>query len=93
MFFYAEHNNYGIDTMTQDNKGRIVSAGSLYRFATRALRDAWIDADEWNGNYHRSAITRREAEKYHPGAFRDTAYASPVWEMDEDGDCQFIGSF
>ena len=91
--YYAEHNNYGIGTMTHAGKGRIVSAGSLRRFATRALRDEWLQADEWDGNWHRSAITRREAEKYHIGAFRDTAYASPVWEMDEDGDCQFIGNF
>ena len=74
MHFYAEHNRYGIGcTTTTRIHGReiVISAGNLYRFTTRAERDAWVADDR-----HRTALTAAEARKDHATGKLSSAY----WE-------------
>ena len=82
--YYAEHNRYGVGTTTERVLGRgrdpiITSAGQLYRFATRAERDAWVAADVWDGRRHRRALTAEQARKTHATGSLATGY----WIDDE----------
>lgn len=61
MHYYAFHNRYGVGTRDADDLRRI---GYLYIFESRADRDAWVDDDVWDGNYHRESLTSREAMPY-----------------------------
>ena len=83
--FYAESNRYGNDTMTEDNSGRMVSAGNLMRFETRADRAAWIESGDENKVQE---ITRSDARRYHPGCFSE--YAEWV-RWDENDPEVFVG--
>ena len=85
-YYYAEYNRYGIGTLTEIG-GRVQSAGNLYRFKSRKDRDDWVESDQWDGQYHRAAITRKEAERLHNGAFHERAF----WEMKDDKSETFIG--
>lgn len=61
--YYAIHQPYGVYTMS--------GGDGLARFATKAERDSWVDAEEWDGsNYHRRAVGRDYARRRWPGAFR-----------------------
>jgi len=91
--FYAENTHSGVGTVTERN-GIIQSVGKLVRFETRAERDAWVDADEWDGNYHRAAITRKEATQLFHGAFHVSEWEKPVWCSWKDGEPEeFTGRF
>lgn len=79
--FYAESNRYGLNTTTtirrMGGKEIIVSAGDLYRFTTKAARDAFVaDDSRSNGRATREALTAADARKLH--ATGDLAAA--VWE-------------
>lgn len=37
--------------------------GDVKVFATKAERDAWVDADEFDGNWHRDSIGSGEARR------------------------------
>lgn len=72
--FYAEENRYGLNTTTTiRRKGReiIVSAGNLFRFATKAERDAFVANGE-----KRQPLTAAEARRDH--AVPNLAEA--IWE-------------
>jgi hypothetical protein len=55
--FYAFEHYYGVGT-TDENGSRI---GHIKFFDTKHARDAWVDADVWDGNYDREPMTRPEA--------------------------------
>lgn len=94
MMFYAEHNRYGVNMMTTvRRRGRplTVSAGNLYRFATRAERDAWVAED----GSHRIALTAGQARRDHAtgpltGGVWDRCYLLDG-EIHEDGPERFLG--
>lgn len=80
-YYYAESNRYGIGTYTMDYRGNRVSAGQLFRFETKEARDSFVDADVWDGNYHRRALTRSEAiGLFGYKAFGDRA----IWEESDE---------
>lgn len=54
------YNCYGIGTR-YENGSRI---GYVEVFKTKRDRDAWIDAEEWDGNYHREVISSAEARRF-----------------------------
>lgn len=58
--YYGFYNSYGIG-MRHESGGRI---GHIEIFETKRDRDAWIAADEWDGNWYREAITSTEARRY-----------------------------
>ena len=61
MHFYAFDNRYGVGTRSDYDLRRI---GRLHIFESRRDRDSWVDAEVWDGNYRREAITSREALPY-----------------------------
>lgn len=56
-YFYAFRWAYGIGATWDDGSW----PGELYVFESRAERDAWVADDVFDGNWHREAITAREA--------------------------------
>ena len=58
--YYGFYNSYGIG-MRRVGGGRI---GCVEVFETKSDRDAWIAADEFDGNWRREAITSTEARRY-----------------------------
>ena len=52
-YFYAHDANYGINTTF--NGQRLY--GTILRFPTRAARDAWVEADRFEGFYRREAVS------------------------------------
>lgn len=60
MRYYAFHHTYGINTT--DTCGNII--GRLYVFDTRQDAARWVSEDVWDGNYHRSTISSKDARKY-----------------------------
>lgn len=56
-YFYAFRWAYGIGTTWDDGSW----PGSLYVFDSMAERDAWVADDVFDGNWHREAITAKEA--------------------------------
>lgn len=56
---------YGIECMygrnVTDSEGN--RRGDVHVFGTKAERDAWVDADEFDGNWHRDAIGSGEARR------------------------------
>lgn len=86
--FYAIAAPYGITMMSK--------ADRLHRFETRAARDAWTD-DAWrNGNRVRGEVSRDDARRWWPEAFRDDAddwhRDGDFWEdPDEDGAQEWSG--
>ena len=61
MHYYAYENRYGVGTRSAYDLSRI---GCLHIFESRADRDAWVDADVWDGHYKREPLTAREAMPY-----------------------------
>lgn len=55
--YYGIDCGYGVNVVNFDGE-RI---GEVKVFDTKAERDAWVDGDRFDGNWHRSAITSREA--------------------------------
>lgn len=56
--FYAAYTPYGTQ-FTYETGGYTV-----FRFRTKAERDAWVDADDYHGgNPHREAISRKTAQR------------------------------
>lgn len=89
-YFYAHHNGYGVGTTYQRPDGTIDSLpGAIYRFASRADRDAFVAADRWDGRYHREPVpaaavrsiigrlTRRDGRVY--------------WDQDNEGQEYLVG--
>lgn len=56
-YHYAFYWTYGIGTTWNDGSW----PGNLYVFDSRAERDAWVADDVFDGNWHREAITAKEA--------------------------------
>ena len=57
--YYGFYNRYGLG-MRDENGYRI---GCVEAFKTKRDRDAWVAADEWDGNYHREVISSAEARR------------------------------
>ena len=99
--FYAEYTLNGVGTLTerkwQRSLGVTQSTGILVRFATRAERNAWVDDDNWDGNYHpvdlrRGPLTRKEAATLYHGAFHVSNWDTPQWISRKDGEPEaFVG--
>ena len=60
--YYAATHHYGVNVAND--------YATLYRFDNAASRDAFVDIDDEK----REAMTRAEARRAFPGAFRTTAY-------------------
>lgn len=63
--FYAFHNAYG--NGTTNTYGERV--GTLHVFKTKRDRDEWVEDDRFDGNWHREAITHRDARREMKGAY------------------------
>lgn len=77
--YYAEYCLYGT---------RICNGRYLIRFKTREERDEWLAVDEFkDGNFHREAITRRDAMSKYPDAFREIEWPcqDEVWDPHVNG--------
>ena len=77
-FHYAEENPGHRDTTTnifRGNKMLLVIAGNLYRFPSRADRDAWVDEN----SSHRQPVSASDARRRHATGKLTEA------EFDEDG--------
>lgn len=57
--FYGYRNDYGIGTRNADGE----RLGTLHVFSSRRERDAWVEADRFDGNWHRERIDSREARR------------------------------
>lgn len=76
--YYAIYHPYGTRTISGGDE--------LIRFGTKAERDAYVDADRWDGsNYHREAVTRAHARRRFPGAFRDLDVVPTFRRVAADG--------
>lgn len=55
-YWYGFHNAYG-------NRSRMDGSrvGRVHVFGTKGERDAWVEADRYDGDFHREAIGSREA--------------------------------
>lgn len=60
MYAYAFFNRYGNGARDAEDASRV---GVLHVFASRAHRDAWVDADEFDRDWHREKIDSKEAER------------------------------
>lgn len=60
MYHYAFYNRYGNGTQDAEDASRV---GVLHVFASRARRDAWVAADEFDCDWHRETIDSKEAER------------------------------
>lgn len=58
--YYGFYNSCGIGMRHVDG-GRV---GHIEVFETKSDRDTWIAADEFDGNWHREAITSTEARRH-----------------------------
>lgn len=61
--YYAQYSPYGANMFSLGDE--------LLRFATKSERDEWVDADVFDGNYHRTPLTSVAARHWYPKAFRD----------------------
>ena len=80
--FYGHHNRYGVGTVFQQNNGMIDHLpGTIYRFPSRAARDAWVADDTWDGSFHREKVSAAEVRAVvERGARR---FQAPSWENDD----------
>ena len=63
--YYAIHHWYGLHTLS--------SADRLQRFETREERDKAVENDPFTrGNYHLESVTRKQAQRDFPNAFKLT---------------------
>ena len=61
--YYAAVHSYGINIANDVH--------TIYRFDSKKARDEFIDREGWNGSsYHREAVTRDQARRIFPDAFR-----------------------
>ena len=55
--YYGLYSPYG--------NGAMSGGDTIHIFASRAARDAWVAADEWDGsNYHRQEIDSKYARRH-----------------------------
>lgn len=57
--FYGIYHQNGSNVVDSDGN----RLGTVHVFNSRSDRDAWVSADVFDGNYHRAAITGKEARK------------------------------
>jgi hypothetical protein len=64
--FYAAEHHHGVEFCNDYS--------TLFRFATKAERDAYVEVSNFsesaNGNVKTEAVTRNEARRHFPNAFR-----------------------
>lgn len=60
MYHYAFYNRYGNGARDAEDASRV---GVLHVFASRAGRDAWVAADDFDCDWHREKIDSKEAER------------------------------
>lgn len=58
-YYYAYHWTYGIGTTWEDG----LWPGSLMVFDSMGERDKWVADDVFDGDWHREAITAKEARR------------------------------
>lgn len=58
-YYYAYHWNYGVGTTWEDGSW----PGSLMVFDSMGERDKWVADDVFDGDWHREAITAKEARR------------------------------
>lgn len=58
-YYYAYHWTYGIGTTWEDGSW----PGSLMVFDSMGERDKWVADDVFDGDWHRGAITAKEARR------------------------------
>lgn len=58
-YYYAYHWTYGIGTTWEDGSW----PGSLMVFDSMGERDKWVADDVFDGDWHREAITAKEARR------------------------------
>lgn len=58
-YYYAYHWTYGIGTTGEDGSW----PGSLMVFDSMGERDKWVADDVFDGDWHREAITAKEARR------------------------------
>lgn len=63
--FYAFHNTYGNGT-TDTHDERL---GTLHVFKTKLERDEWVNAEHFDGNWHREVIGYSAARHEMRGAY------------------------
>ena len=67
-YWYGLHWLYGVGTRwAEDN----TPTATVMVFLSKRERDAWVDADRFDGNYHRSVASRGEALPLMAGTLRD----------------------
>ena len=82
-FFYARDCRYGINVIWQNADGSTDALpGMILRFKNRAARDAFVEADVWDGNYHREALTRAQVEKKIRKSASYWGYGDARWDGD-----------
>lgn len=94
--FYAQRTPYGARTAS--------ARDALVRFETKAARDEWVKA-AWTNCDHadearRDEITRKQARRWYPAAFKDdtgvfprTNAAGDYWDTaDDDGAQEWSGA-
>lgn len=77
--YYAAYHRYGIEVCND--------YGTLYRFATKAERDEFVEDSHYNeaaayGGYRTEAVTRAEARRHFSLAFRTLEYHDFADERD-----------
>lgn len=55
--YYGIDCGYGANVVNSDGE----RMGTVKVFGTKAERDAWVESDHFDGNWHRAAITGSEA--------------------------------
>ena len=86
MKFYAAYHTHGTEFCNDIDY--------IVRFDTRAARDAYVDRDKFDGSWRREAITRDEARRIFPQAFRlldardanDGVMDARDWRSDVEGE-------
>lgn len=83
-YYYARECRYGLNVVWENSDGSTDRLpGTIHRFKTSAARDAWVDADEWDGNYHREAVTRAQVETKIRQS--EASFGRVTWEGGEAG--------
>lgn len=80
-YYYAYHWTYGIGTTWEDGSW----PGSLMVFDSMGERDKWVADDVFDGDWHREAITAKEARRI----MADNDQMDDVFytEATEEGEC------
>ena len=77
--YYAAHHIYGVEFCND--------YGTLFRFDSKAERDEFVEDSNWKeagayGGYRTEAVTRSEACRHFPNAFRTLEYHDNADERD-----------